>query len=191
MKKIVCEYSGWGTVGADRVYADVTKSQTVREFKISQNKHHRTRKRNGDLKLWARIKSKHESKYKRGINKMYSFTDTATTTDSTDVYFPLNLPRYRARETKTTVKRRALAPSLPLSPVAGIGIRKLKGCVSMATLQEGRQEKPGGVATCGAQNSFLRLCMAHPLKQSPISPQLDRSLHYYITLKGTYYTSSQ
>lgn len=43
---------------------------------------------------------------------MYSFTDTATTTDSTDVYFPLNLPRYRARETKTTVKRRALAPSL-------------------------------------------------------------------------------
>lgn len=33
------------------MYADVTKSKTVREFKISQKKHHRTRKKNGDLKL--------------------------------------------------------------------------------------------------------------------------------------------
>lgn len=43
-------------------------------------------------------KNQHNPTYKRGINKMYYFTDTATTTNSRNVYFPLNLVCERARE---------------------------------------------------------------------------------------------
>lgn len=79
---------------------------------------------------------------------MVYLTDTATTTDSRDVYFPLNLVCVRERErgTRTTMERSGLPPSLPPSPVAGISIWKTTG-----ELQRRRFRRGGGGAGWGGE----------------------------------------
>lgn len=79
---------------------------------------------------------------------MYYFTDTATTTDSRDVYFPLNLVCERAREGQGRQWRGVV--SLPPSLSCGRNQHpETYRWVTMATLQEGRQEL-GGAVSCGA-----------------------------------------
>lgn len=81
---------------------------------------------------------------KRGINKVYYFTDTATTTtDGRDVYFPLNLVCERAREGRGRQRRGAVSLPPFLSTVAGISIRKPTGELLWRCFRRGRQELGG------------------------------------------------
>lgn len=81
---------------------------------------------------------------------MVYLTDTATTTDSRDVYFPLNLVCVRERErgTRTTMERSGLSPSLPLlwqESASG----KLRVSYN-GDASGGEAGGLGGVVSCGA-----------------------------------------
>lgn len=77
---------------------------------------------------------------------MVYLTDTATTTDSRDVYFPLNLVCVRERERDKDDNGEEWSLSLPPSPVAGISIWKTTG-----ELQRRRFRRGGGGAGWGGE----------------------------------------
>lgn len=74
---------------------------------------------------------------------MYYFTDTATTTDSRDVYFPLNLVHERVREEQERKWRGVVSRPPSLSPVAGISIRKPTSKLLWRRFREGGRSEVG------------------------------------------------
>lgn len=97
---------------------------------------------------------KQKPTYKRGINKVYYFTHPATTGQQRCLFpsgFGVRVSE-TARETRGNNGGESRL-SLPLTLSLSCGRNQHPepyGCVTMATLQEGRQEQ-GGVASCGAR----------------------------------------
>ncbi len=96
---------------------------------------------------------------------MYYFTDTTTTTDSRDIYFPLNLVsvcvRERGRGTRVKMERSGLSPSLSLLWQESASGNLRVSCYGDAL--EGGRSWVGWWAVERESDLFNRLHMARPL----------------------------